>query len=197
MPLQVIGAGWGRTGTMSLKRALDGVGMPCHHMHEVFLNPDHIALFAAAARGEPDWDTIYRDFTATTDWPGAAFWRELADYYPDAKVVLTVRDPQDWCDSVFATIRNRIKDTDGEWGDWVRSIVVDRDLDGDIDDPEHMQACFVRHNDDVCAAIPADRLLVYEVTEGWEPLCAFLDLPVPDVPFPNTNDRASYLKRNS
>jgi Sulfotransferase domain len=197
MALRVIGAGWGRTGTMSVKRALEWLGLPCHHMHEVFLHPEHVALFEAAARGEPDWETIYADYAVTLDWPGCSFWRELTAYYPDAKVLLTVRDPKDWCDSFFATVRGPIATFDDDWGDMARSIVVERDLDGDIDDPAHVQACFERHNDEVRASIPPDRLLVYEVTEGWEPLCAFLDLPVPDVSFPKTNDRESFGRRNA
>ena len=96
MTLQIIGAGWGRTGTKSLRDALDRLGYTTHHMHEVFLHPEHSDLFLAAARGDADWEAIYDGYTATVDWPGAAFWRELADAYPDARVLLSIRDPQDW-----------------------------------------------------------------------------------------------------
>src|ERR1700741_4808553 len=99
MALQVVATGWGRTGTMSLKLALERLGMPCHHMYEVFQHPEHVPLFTAAAQGTPDWPAIYGEYQAAVDWPTASFWRELAVAYPDAKIILTERDPQDWYES--------------------------------------------------------------------------------------------------
>jgi hypothetical protein len=196
--LQVIGAGWGRTGTYSLMEALNQLGLRTHHMHEVFQHPEHNELFLAAARGEPDWDAIYGEFDATVDWPGAAFWRELSVAYPDAKVLLTTRDPQAWYESYAATIRSRISSGDmGTWSDMVREVIVERDFAGEPNDRDHLVAAFERHNAEVVETIDPGRLLVYEVTEGWEPLCAFLELPVPDAPFPHRNDRASWLDRNA
>src|SRR5262245_56304857 len=108
--LQVIGAGWGRTGTYSLKLALERLGYRTHHMHEVFLHPEQSQQFLAAARGEPDWEAIYHDYDATLDWPGAAFWRELTVTYPDAKVILSTRPAHQWYESYDATIRSPLLD---------------------------------------------------------------------------------------
>jgi hypothetical protein len=167
-------------------------------MHEVFQRPEHSDLFLAAARGDADWDAIYDGFDATVDWPGAAFWRELTVQYPDAKVLLTTRDAQEWYDSYAATIRQPILSGElGTWSDMVREVIVERDFGGEPDDRDHLVAAFEQHNDDVIATIAPDRLLVYQVTQGWEPLCAFLDLPVPDAPFPHSNDRASWAARAS
>jgi len=196
MALQLIGAGWGRTGTYSLMEALNQLGLRTHHMHEVFQHPEHSDLFLAAARGEADWDAIYDGYDATVDWPGAAFWRELAGQYPDAKVLLTTRDAQEWYESYAATIRQPILSGElGTWSDMVREVIVERDFGGEPNDRDHLVAAFEQHNDDVIATIAPDRLLVYQVTEGWEPLCAFLDRPVPDTPFPHSNDRASWAAR--
>jgi hypothetical protein len=196
--LQVIGAGWGRTGTFSCYTALEMLGYRCHHMHEVFQHPEQSELFLAAARGAPDWEAIYGPYTATVDWPGAAFWRELADAYPDAKVLLTERDPNDWFESYAATVAKPIREGGfGTWDDMVREVIVERDLEGKPDDRDALIDAFVRHNAAVRATIAPDRLLPFEVTHGWEPLCAFLDRPVPDEPFPNTNSRESFFRRNS
>ena len=197
MTLQVIGAGWGRTGTMSLKLALEQLGYPCHHMHEVFLHPEHVARFTAAASGAPDWDAIYDGYTAAVDWPTCSFWRELSAEYPDAKVILTERDPQDWYESFTATIQKPITTFDGEWGDMVRAVIIERDLEGDPNTPDHLRAVFARHNEQVRATIPAERLLEFRVSEGWEPLCAFLGCDAPDEPFPRVNDREEFNNRFS
>jgi hypothetical protein len=198
MALQVIGAGWGRTGTFSLYTALERLGFRTHHMHEVFLHPEHNELFLAAARGNADWDAIFDGYTATVDWPGAAFWRELAVEYPDAKVLLSERDPKDWYESFRETVYTPIVNGGfGTWDDMVREVIVNRDLGGVPDDADRAAARFEQHNADVRAEIDPDRLLVYRVTEGWGPLCSFLGVDVPDEPFPHTNDRASFAARNS
>jgi hypothetical protein len=198
MSLQVIGAGWGRTGTYSLYTALEQLGFRTHHMHEVFLHPEQSELFLAAARGSADWDAIYEGYAATVDWPGAAFWRELAGAYPDAKVLLSVRDPQDWYESYCATVQRRIIDGGfGTWDEMVRAVVIERDFDGEPEDRDHLVRAFERHTADVIATIPPERLLVYRVTDGWEPLCAFLGVDVPDESFPHTNDRESFARRNN
>jgi hypothetical protein len=197
MTLQVIGAGWGRTGTMSVKSALERLGLRTHHMHEVFLHPEQSELFLAAARGDADWATIYGDYDATVDWPGAAFWRELSEAFPDAKVLLTTRDPLDWYESYVATIREPlVAGALGTWSDMVREVILEREFGGESGDREHLMAVFLRHSDEVVAAVSSERLLVYRVSEGWEPLCTFLDVPVPDEPFPRLNDRASFAERN-
>jgi hypothetical protein len=194
MALRLIGAGWGRTGTASLHAALDTLGLHSHHMVEVFQHPEQAEAFARAAQGDADWDAIYAGYDATVDWPGAAFWRELADHYPDAKVLLSVRDPAKWYESFRETIYMPLTaPDDGDWAGMVRAVILERDLEGNPHDRDHVIDAFERHNAEVIATIPADRLLVYEVSEGWAPVCAFLDVPVPDDPFPHTNDRAAFL----
>jgi hypothetical protein len=196
MTLQVIGAGWGRTGTKSLMDALATLGLRSHHMHEVIVHPEHSELFLAAARGRPDWPAIYGEYDATVDWPGASFWRELIDVYPDAKVLLSVRDGADWYESYMATIHDPIvSDGDDPWHTMVREVIVERDFGGNADDRDHLIEAFEQHNDDVRRTVPADRLLVFRATDGWEPLCSFLGKPVPDEPFPHVNDRASWAAR--
>src|SRR6185437_3611255 len=107
MALEVIGSGLGRTGTKSLQTALNRLGFgPCHHMVEVFMHPESMGLWVEAAAGRPDWDAIFRDYRSAVDYPSAAYWRQLADYYPDAKVIHTVRDPDKWFESTQATIFN-------------------------------------------------------------------------------------------
>jgi hypothetical protein len=198
MALQVIGAGWGRTGTRSLKDALELLGLRTHHMHEVFLHPEQSEQFLAAARGNADWDTIYADYDATVDWPGAAFWRELAEVYPAAKVLLTTRAANEWYESYAATIRQPVLSGEmGTWSDMVREVIVERDFSGVGDDRDHLVAAFERHNEEVVASVATERLLVFEVADGWPALCEFLAVPIPDEPFPRLNDRESWGARNA
>lgn len=196
MPLEVVGAGWGRTGTLSLKFALEKLGYPTHHMFEVFQHPEHSAVFTAAARGEPvDWETVFADYRAMVDWPGCAFWRELTDAYPDAKVLLSVRDPEKWFESYHATIyrgvNGGIADAD-DWNEMVQAVIVERDMEGNPHDRDHLVDAFRRHVSEVEATVPAERLLVFDVREGWDPLCAFLGVDVPDDAFPHANDRSEW-----
>jgi hypothetical protein len=195
MGLEIIGAGWGRTGTHSLYLALQQLGYRPHHMREVFEHLEQCALFLAAAEGRPDWDAVYRDYDATVDWPGASFWRELVAAYPDAKVILSVRDPQDWYESFAATIQGPILSGDlGEWSDMVRAVINDRDFDGRAGDRAHAIAAFERHNAEVVDVVDSARLLVFRASDGWGPLCEFLGVPVPDGEYPRSNDRASFGK---
>jgi hypothetical protein len=196
MALSVIGAGFGRTGTMSLKLALEALGLGrCYHMTEVFPNPEAPGLWNRAAAGTlGDWDEIFGDYGATTDWPACTFYRELADRYPEAKVVLSVRDPGKWFDSTQATI---FADSTSAMiqGSPVVSLmekIVWKHFDGRIHDREHCIAVYERHNAEVKAAISPERLLVYDPAEGWAPLCAFLGLPVPDFPMPKANSREEF-----
>ena len=190
MSLRVIGAGWGRTGTFSLQEALQRLGLPCHHMREVFQHPEHSELFLEAADASDfDWERIYAPYAATVDFPGCVFWRELHAFYPDAKVLLTTRPSVSWYESYRATIHQPIvdgwSDDDGSWNRMVQRVIVDRALRGEPSDRDHVIAAFERHNAAVAEAIPADRLLVYEVSQGWEPLCGFLGVTVPAEPFPH------------
>lgn len=198
--IEVIGAGFGRTGTASLKQALEDLGFePCDHMHENFDRPERFALWSEALRrkdgGEPiDWRPLLSDYRAVGDWPGAYFWRELAAAHPRAKVTLTVRDPDRWLQSIQATIFPlllRLAKTGGEPlpGD----IILDRTFAHQTADHAHCTAVFAAHNRAVREAIAPDRLLVFDVKEGWEPLCAFLGVPVPDgETFPRLNDTKEF-----
>ena len=199
--LDIVGAGFGRTGTLSLKLALERLGFgPCHHMRELVESAEQVALWARVARGETtDWDEVYRGYRATVDWPGARYWRELAGHFPQAKVILTVRDPRRWYESVEASIYQGVTMQVGDpavaaMRDVVRQLVWDGEFGGRFADMEHAIGVFTEHNDAVRRAIPADRLLEFEVRQGWAPLCHFLGVPVPDEPFPQVNDRATFAR---
>ena len=205
MTLAVIGAGFGRTGTMSLKLALEHLGFgPCYHMLEVLANPAHDPIWHAATRGESvDWDALFAGYGSAVDWPVAAFWRQLADRYPDAKLVLSVRDSAEWHRSVMETIFKALTSTpnlDDEQAcvhrAMTRELILDRTFDGRMDEPAHAIEIYERHNQAVEDGISADRLLVYETGSGWEPLCAFLGRPVPDEPYPRRNTRTEFQDRH-
>lgn len=196
MALEVIGAGMGRTGTHSLKLALEMLGLgPCHHMSEVISRPEQKAMWRAVARGEnPGWDTIYEDYRSAVDWPTAHYWRELSAYYPEARVILSVRDPEKWHQSVVSTIaRTMGPDSDPET--FGTSVIAKQIFGGRIDDRDHAIAIHNAHNAAVRAELPPDRLLVFEAAQGWEPLCAFLGVDVPDEPYPHSNTTGDFQAR--
>ncbi len=204
MALSVLGVGFGRTGTLSLKIALEKLGIgPCYHMMEVFRNPAHVELWDAAADGESiDWDGLFTGYAAAVDWPACYFWRELAECYPDAKVLLTVRDAERWYQSVHDTIYQELTRTIIEDDPLLqarramgRKVVLERTFGDRFADRAHALEVFRKHSEQVQAAIPAERLLVYEVSEGWEPLCHFLGLPAPDEAFPRVNTTDSFRRR--
>jgi sulfotransferase family protein len=217
VPLEVIGAGFGRTGTNSLKLALERLGFNrCGHMIDVIEHPERFALWQEALRrthagGPVDWDALFAGYKATVDWPSVSFWRELAAFYPEAKVILSVRDPDHWYDSVRETIWPRSSaEGAGEPGadmppeyvdlhrrvvDLLEPIIWQGTFGGRFRDRAAAIDVFQRHNAAVRAEIPPDRLLVFEAKQGWEPLCRFLDMPVPDEPFPHVNDRDTFKAR--
>jgi len=192
MALKVIGAGFGRTGTMSLKVALEKLGFSrCYHMVECFpKGPKHWNLWTEVINGKADWDSIFDGFEATVDFPACTSYRALAEFYPDAKVLLSVRSPETWYTSTQETIFAE------PWVDWLQTSdaapymlgTVNNYFDNRMHDREHLIARFNQHIDDVMAAIAPDRLLVFEAKQGWGPLCKFLDLPVPEGDFPYIND---------
>jgi hypothetical protein len=191
MALQVVGAGVGRTGTHSLKIALEQLlGGTCHHMVECFGRPDQIEGFTAAIDGEPvDWDALMADFTAMVDFPGAMFWRELAAASPDAPVLLSTRDAEGWYTSATNTIFGAFDASPPELQPWMQAVrrgLRDRFSD-DFGNKDAMIAAYDAHNAAVRAEVPADRLIDWTPSDGWGPLCAGLGKPVPAEPFPVTN----------
>jgi len=210
--VNVIGAGIGRTGTMSLKAALERLGFgPCFHGRHVLDHRDRLPLWLAATAGEAvDWSLLFDGYESTMDWPGAAFWRELVATWPDAKVILTERDPQSWYDSVARTIYPMFGSRSDPRAETARAVVPGLDVmtdftrrliwdgpffNGRFVDPEYAIGVFEAHNAAVRAEVPADRLLVCGPDVGWAVLCAFLDVPVPDEPYPHLNDPAGFWGR--
>jgi hypothetical protein len=197
MPLKVIGAGFGRTGTMSLKLALEQLGFgPCHHMAEVMADPPSARLWVEAAEGRPDWEKVFQGYRSAVDFPTCMFYRELAEHYPDAKLILTLRDPESWFASTQATIFNpatteRIR-AFPDVGALIQKLLIEGPLQGRLTDREHALAFFRAHNEEVQRTIPPERLLVYNVAEGWGRLCAFLGVTAPATAFPNANTREEF-----
>jgi hypothetical protein len=194
--LQVIGAGFGRTGTLSLKLALEQLGFgPCYHMVEVFRNAESPGLWIDAADGISNWDKIFRGYNACVDWPAATFYASLAHRYPEAKVILTERDPEVWFRSTQATIFPRATPPDTNLPfDRMFRKVIGQLFDYRMREHDHVIDVFKRHNAEVRRTIAAERLLVYEITQGWEPLCRFLGVPVPTTPMPVTNTTPEFGK---
>jgi hypothetical protein len=219
--LAVIGVGLGRTGTLSLHAALERLGFaPCEHMTNCFAHPERFAHWLEAARrkraSEPiDWRPLFAGYRATVDWPGVYFWRELIAAHPEARVILTVRDPQRWYDSARTTIYAATQARNGtlaarflyELLTWVtprarqgfqtvQETVWEGTLAGRFEDRDAAIRIFEEHNREVVATVPPERLLVFDVKEGWEPLCAFLGVPVPaGEPFPHVNDAIDFSRR--
>jgi hypothetical protein len=198
MTIQLVGAGLGRTGTMSLKLALERLlGGTCHHMMEVFEHPDEVPSWHAAMLGEPvDFSALLAGYTAIVDYPGAAVWRELAAAFPEAPVLLSTRSSADaWWESASNTILALRPDQDDSDGRRMVDEMFLRSLGGDVTDREAVMAAYEAHNAAVRSEIPPDRLFEYQPGDGWGPLCAALDLPVPDEPFPHTNTREEFRER--
>ena len=215
MTLKIIGAGFGRTGTASVYAALNQLGYPCYHMFEVLDNKDnksHLDFWRKVADSAPgtrqDWDQVFANYTAALDNPACCVWRELIVAYPDAKVLLTVHPAGDdaWYQSTMETIYT----VESLWQfkllsvfvpfmrkhrDMCRKLIWQRAHKGTMTDRAAAIALYHQHIEEVKAAVPADRLLVFSAKQGWKPLCDFIGVPVPDTPFPNTNDRAQMKSR--
>lgn len=197
MGLRLVGAGVGRTGTHSLKLALERLmGAPCYHMIETFGKPDHVAEWVKAVEGTgPDWDLVFNGYAAAVDWPTAAFYDVLMDVYPDAVVLLSTRsDAHTWWESANATIFTVIDRVSPDPGDLERMIL--KMLAGTFTDDWRERAssiaAYERHNAEVRARVPSDRLVEWQPGDGWAPLCGALGVPVPDDPFPHVNSTADF-----
>jgi sulfotransferase family protein len=212
--MKLIGAGLPRTGTLTQKLALEQLGLaPCYHWVNVIADLDQVELWDRAIDGEAIWEEVFAGQEATVDWPGGYFYRELAEAYPDAKVLLSVRDPEAWERSFRETIwtmshgrslmpllAHARAEVDPRFKRYLE--LVDRMFWGPQgtfaeghETPEQLIEQMLRHHEQVKQAIPAERLLVWQVGEGWEPLCAFLDVPVPQEPLPHANDRGEFINR--
>jgi hypothetical protein len=211
--MKLIGAGLPRTGTLSQKVGLEVAGQgPCYHMVNILASLDLVPQWRRALEGDGQWNEIFDGFEATVDWPGSFFYRELIDVYPDAKVLLSTRDGESWARSMRETIwgviygQNVIRylsdarcEVDPKWDGyielmkemWQRSGLMEG-----VDTTEQFMAdAMRRYEEEVKATVPADRLLVWSVRDGWEPLCEFLDIPVPEMPFPHLNDAKEFGER--
>lgn len=212
--MKLIGAGLPRTGTLTQKLALEMLGLgPCYHMVDVIADLDQAQLWERALDGEQPWDEILGGFNSTVDWPGGYFYAELAQAYPQAKVLLSTRDPVEWersmrqtvwavrhGESLIRLLSSAQAHVDPRWRAFLR--MIDRlvwqergTFAAGHEQPQQLIDAMLRHNEEVQCNIPPERLLVWSVEDGWEPLCRFLELPVPDLPLPHVNDRTEFLNR--
>ena len=198
MALKLIGAGFGRTGTLSLKMALEQLGFgKCYHMVEILRKPDHLRHWSQIMRGgNPDWQTLFNGYQSAVDWPVAAYYRDLMAVYPEAKVILTVRDPCSWHRSIMTTFYQarrafvvrvtQLFPTLHQFLTGMESALWQGIFQNKLEDREHATKIFKSHIEEVKRVVPARRLLVFEARQGWEPLCTFLNVPVPaDKPYPH------------
>ena len=198
--MRVIGAGIGRTGTHSLKIALERLlGAPCYHMVEVFQKPQHVPLWHAAAKGEPvDFRAMLDGYAAAVDWPASAFWPELAQAFPKAIILLSTRPVDAWWKSASRTIFETMRRPPGPqeppgWRDMITATLSR--FTPDFLDESAAKAAFLRHEADVRRRAPADRLVEWTARDGWDPLCKALGVPMPSEPFPVTNTEQEFRAR--
>jgi len=193
MTLKVIGTGFGRTGTDSMREALAILGFgPCHHMYEVIRNDEQKRLWRGLAQGgKPDWNELFAGYVSCVDWPSAHYWRDLIAFYPEARVLLTYRSPESWWNSFEKTILPAIEQsTDPE--SLGLSLIAKQVFDGRPQDRAHAIATYEANVSAVIATVPPVRLLVHNLGDGWEPLCRHLGVAVPDQPYPNRNNTQEF-----
>ncbi len=205
MNLQVIGAGFGRTGTLSLKLALEQLGYgPCYHMMELFKHHrDHTQYWDAAQNDEPvDWDHLYEDYQSTVDWPSCNQWQTLSEIYLESKIIINLRDPESWYTSVINTIYESSTRPLGtpdeatiEFRKWIHRIIWDGVFRGRFEDKQFAITIYERHVENVLKNAPSDRLLTFDGEQTWEPLCEFLGCTVPVQPFPRSNSTEEFKAR--
>jgi hypothetical protein len=200
MSIKVIGAGFGRTGTDSMREALNRLGFgPCHHMYEVNANEEQKRLWRALAKGAaPEWDRLLAGYSSCVDWPSAHYWRQLIEEYPSAKVILTYRSSESWWESFETTILAYIKQASDK-DSLVFTLIAEQVFAGRPDDRAHAIATYEVNVTAVKATVPRERLLIHNLGDGWAPLCAHLGVPAPDEPYPDRNSaneiRAKFINR--
>lgn len=188
--MMVINAGFDGTGTGALAAALDRLGLgPCLDLAAWQARPTHLPAWEEAANGGAvDWNAVLAGHPSVSGWPCCHFWRELAAGWPGARVILTTREPQAWYRSasatVFASLREPPKGSSAAAWQLLRKIILHQTFGGNTDDPALAVETLRMHEREVEQAIPSERLLVFEVSRGWEPLCRFLEVTAPDEPFP-------------
>ena len=200
--LKILGTGFGRTGTTSLKVALEMLGFgPCYHMVEVFAHPEHVAVWQALADGtRSDFDAALAGYPATVDWPSTLFWRALLAANPHAKIIHTERPPQEWLASmdktILATLRQELPEEPFYRAHrlMTRKLIREQTFSDDLSE-ENVLKVYATHNQAVRDTIPPEQLLVFNAKDGWKPLCDFLGVAVPDAPYPKTNDSAEFRAR--
>ncbi|MEE2984191.1 MAG: sulfotransferase [Pseudomonadota bacterium] len=198
MTLRIIGAGIGRTGTTSLKVALEKLlGAPCYHMHEVISRPQDVPLWHAAAEGRmPDWHALFDGYAAAVDWPASSFWPEIHAAFPDAKIILSERDSEAWWRSMSNTIVPATLSADNDWRRMIDALFKSRFISA-IEDKNACIAAYEANNVRVRATAPASHLVTWRAEQGWGPICAALDLLVPDEPFPHVNTTSDFKEWQS
>ena len=199
--MKVIGAGFGRTGTTSLKKALEDLGFgPCYHMQEVIKHPSHVNFWLEAdTRSDEAWLHHFSAYQSGIDWPICDFHKRLAVIFPDARFILTVRDPERWYESTLATVyrvsyliptwESKLLWPISRFYDMTKDLIWNKAFKGRFTDKDFALRVYQIHVEEVKRVVPSEKLLVFDVREGWEPLCEFLGVPVPDKPFPHLNDR--------
>lgn len=199
MTLRVIGAGLGRTGTFSLKSALEKLGQGrCYHMADLYQTPEHVPLWLSAAAGEPvEYERLFEGYRSCVHWPGCSLYEKLMARFPDATVVLSLRDAEEWYDSVDETIYRLYRQNVSHpqpWRELHRQVIWDGVFEGRFDDRRHAIGVYEQHNARVRSTVPAERLVEFTLGDGWGPLCDALGLPEPDEPFPHLNDRSDFAE---
>lgn len=203
MAIKVIGAGLGRTATLSLKAALNRLGFgPCYHMNEVRQNPGHIEGWIKVAAGDPSQMVeIFKNYNSTVDWPASSHYKELFALYPDAKVILSKRDTEKWWQSMDKTILNVMRNPvnaqlapDQQASMLMSKFLVGEKALGGKYDEASVKATYEKHNDEVRRTIPKAQLLEFDPSDGWEPLCKFLGVAVPPEPYPDSNKTEDFQK---
>ena len=200
--LTLVGAAFPRTGTMSVKHALERLGVGrCYHFHDIQQSPNHIPIWEAIGNGRmPDWQSLLEGYAVTLDAPMCLYWRELTECFPNARVLLLLRDPETWYDSVYTTVYAVTKGPGTDTNPalkMARRILFHQYFNGEFGNRDYAINIYCQYCDEVRQTIPEDRLLEYSITEGWNPLCDFLGCDAPNIPFPNRNTRDDFLTRTT